>query len=156
MDKLLVGPNPVCLHPEATQQRVARLKRAGVCCVVSLLSRTELFWAGEEENELWLETFHHHLFPVVDGSAPTRATMSLILDVIDESIRRDQTAFVHCWGGRGRSGVVAACFAVRHGVARGESILNFLAKRRVEYGLFQPSPETEGQRQFARDWKEGQ
>jgi len=156
MDKLLVGPNPVCFHPEATEQRVARLKRAGVRCVVSLLSRAELFWSNEEENELWLETFHHHLFPVLDGRAPTRATMSLILDVVDESIRRDQTAFVHCFGGRGRAGLVAACFAARHGVATGESILNFLAKRRIEYGLFQPSPETERQRQFARDWKEGQ
>jgi protein-tyrosine phosphatase len=156
MDRLLIGPNPVCLHLEATEQRVARLRQAGVRCIVSLLNRTELFWSNEDENELWLECFHHHLFPVIDGSTPTRATMSLILDVIDESIRRDQTAFVHCFGGRGRAGLVAACFSARHGVARGESILNFLAKRRMEYGLFEPSPETERQRQFAREWKEGQ
>jgi protein-tyrosine phosphatase len=82
--------------------------------------------------------------------------MALILDVIDESIRRDQMMFIHCFSGRGRAGLVAACFAARHGVATGESILNFLAKRRMEYGLFQLSPETAQQRQFARDWKEGQ
>jgi len=156
MDKLLIGPNPICLHPEATEQRVARLQRASVRCVVSLLSRTELFWSGEEGNELWFETFHHHVFPVRDGGVPSVATMTLILDVIDQSIRRDHTTFVHCFGGRGRVGTAACSFAARHGVARGESILNFLAKRRMEYGLFEPSPETERQRQFARDWKEGQ
>jgi protein-tyrosine phosphatase len=156
MDKLLVGPNPICLHPHATEQRISGLKRAGVRCVVSLLSRTELFWSGEEENELWLESFHHHMFPVVDASVPTRAMMALILDVIDESIKRDHTTFVHCFSARGRSGLVSACLAARHGVATGESVLNFLAKRRMEYGLFQPSPETERQRQFARGWKSGQ
>ena len=156
MDGLLVGPNPICQHPDATEQRVARLQRAGVRCLVSLLTRAELFWSHEEENELWLEAFHHHIFPIRDGGVPTPATMALILDVIDESIRRDQMMFIHCFSGRGRAGLVAACFAARHGVATGESILNFLAKRRMEYGLFQLSPETAQQRQFARDWKEGQ
>ncbi len=156
MNELCIGPSPICLHPDATEQRIARFKRAGVRCVVSLLSRAELFWSNEKRNELWLETFHHHIFPIRDGGVPTSSMMALILDVIDEAVGRGHTTFVHCFSGRGRAGLVAACFAARHGVATGESILNFLAKRRMEYGLFQLSPETAQQRQFSRDWREGQ
>ncbi|MEY2502918.1 MAG: hypothetical protein QOI07_3252 [Verrucomicrobiota bacterium] len=153
MDKLLIGPNPVCLHPYDTEQRVKRLRRAGVRTVISLLDRTELFWSNEDQNELWLETFRHHVFPIRDGGVPTPSMMTLILDVIDESISHGQTTFAHCFSGCGRVGVVAGAFAARHGVATGESLLNFLSRRRYEYGLFEPSPETEEQRQFLTGWK---
>ncbi len=156
MDGLLVGPNPICQHPDATEQRVARLQRAGARCVVSLLSRAELFWSNEERNELWLETFRHHIFPIRDGGVPTSSMMSLILDVIDEAVGRGHTTFVHSFSGRGRAGLAGACYAARHGVGVGQSVLNYLAKRRMEYGLFEGSPENELQRQFVRDWKKGQ
>lgn len=82
--------------------------------------------------------------------------MKVILDVIDEAIGNAQSTFVHCFSGRGRTGVVAACFAARHGVATGEAVLTFLTKRRLEYGLFEPSPENERQREFVRNWTLGQ
>jgi hypothetical protein len=156
IDGLAVGPNPICRYVADTEQRVKRLRRAGVCTIVSLLDRAELLWSNEERNEMGLETFRHHIFPIGHGEVPNPGTMTLILDVIDESIASDQTTFVHCFSGRGRSGLVAACFAARHGVASGESLLNFLAKRRLEYGLFEPSPENEEHRQFARIWRLGQ
>jgi protein-tyrosine phosphatase len=151
-DRLLVGPNPICLHSNGTEQRVKRLHRAGVRTIISLLNLAELFWSHEEQNELWLETFRHHIFPIRDGGVPTPAMLTRILDVIDESISHDQTTFAHCFSGRGRVGVVAAAFSVRHRVATGESVLNFLAKRRLEYGLFEPSLENEEQRQFVRNF----
>jgi protein-tyrosine phosphatase len=156
MDKILIGPNPICLHACETEQRVKRLRRAGVRTVISFLDRTELFWSNEDRNELWLETFRHHVFPIRDGGVPTPSMASVILDVIDEAINDKQTTYLHCFGGRGRSGLLAAAFASRHSVATGERVLNFLARRRFEYGLFEPSPETEEQRQFVRDWKPGQ
>lgn len=156
MDNLAMGPNPVALHPADTEQRVRRLRRAGVRTVISLLDRSELFWSNEDQNELWLETFFHHVFPIRDGGVPTPSMTSLILDVIDQSICQTQTTYVHCFSGRGRTGVVAAAFAARHGVATGESVLNFLARRRLEHALFEPSPENELQRAFVRNWRVGQ
>lgn len=48
MDNLAMGPNPICLHAAATEQRVKRLRLSGISTVVSLLSRAELFWSDEE------------------------------------------------------------------------------------------------------------
>jgi protein-tyrosine phosphatase len=81
---------------------------------------------------------------------------SLILDVIDQSICQNRTTYVHCFSGRGRTGVIAGAFAARHGVASGESVLDFLAHRRLEHALFEPSPENEVQRNFVRNWRVGQ
>jgi hypothetical protein len=156
IDGLAVGPNPICLYFADTEQRVKRLRRAGVRTIVSLLDRAELLWSDEEQNKLWFEAFRHHIFPIRLGGVPSLGMMTLILDVIDESIASDQTTLVHSFSGLGRSGLVAACFAARHGAACGESLLNFLAKCRLEYGLFELSPENEEQRQFARIWRSGQ
>jgi protein-tyrosine phosphatase len=156
MDDLLFGPNPISLESAQTEQHVARLRQAGIRSVVSLLSEQELYWSDSDRNHVWFENFIHHVFPVRDGAAPSLRTMGLILDVVDESLRCNQGTFVHCFGGRGRAGLVAACFIARHGAATGQSALNLLTKRRMEHGLFQPSPETPTQREFAEQWKEGQ
>ena len=156
MDDLLIGPNPICRELSQTEQHMARLHQAGIRSVVSLLSEQELYWADSYRTQMWFENFLHHVFPVQDGGVPTPRTMGLILDVVDESLRCNQGAFIHCFGGRGRAGLVAACFIARHGAATGQSALNFLTKRRVEHGLFQPSPETPTQREFAKRWKNGE
>ena len=80
---LLIGPTPVWAAFDETQNRINALRQAGVHCVVSLLSRDELFWSHEEDDEEWLESFEHHVFPIRDGGTPTEPAMQLILNVID-------------------------------------------------------------------------
>jgi protein-tyrosine phosphatase len=155
IDGLLIGPNPICADPGVTQNRFKALRRVGVRCVVSLLSRDELFWSREEDNGEWLENFDHHVFPIYDGGTPTKPAMRLILNVIEQRVSRNQVVLVHCWGGRGRAGLVGACFVARRGIATGQSALNFVARKRFESGLFAPAPETEIQLEFGRSWKEG-
>jgi hypothetical protein len=158
MDELLAGPTFVCNDWRTTQERILRLAGARVDCLISLLTKGELFWErGQLDRLLFDELFRqHHYFPISDGSIPTRPTMTLILDTIDRAIEGNQKVFLHCIGGRGRTGCVGACLAARHGVGTGEAALNFLAKRRYQFGLFQPSPENDFQRRFARSWKEGE
>jgi hypothetical protein len=116
MDTLLVGPSPICLRPSDTQERIKRLHNAGVRCVVSLLDRAEFFWANQAESEHQLEGFEqHHIFPIRDGAVPSPATMGLILDVIDESIARDDTTYIVSGGHTYRYGISALKFcAVSH------------------------------------------
>jgi protein-tyrosine phosphatase len=44
--------------------------------------------------------------PVRDVDIPSPDTMRSILDAIDSAIDRCQPVYVHCWGGRGRTGTV--------------------------------------------------
>ena len=68
------------------------------------------------------QLFDHYYFPVRDGDIPPDAQMVQILDIIEESLRKGATPFLHCLGGRGRSGCVAGCFLARRGVATGAAL----------------------------------
>lgn len=50
---------------------------------------------------------HHH--PVSDGTAPSIDILMSILREIGEAIQQGKRVLIHCFGGLGRTGVVAAC-----------------------------------------------
>ncbi|CAN7998484.1 unnamed protein product [Ixodes hexagonus] len=52
-------------------------------------------------------TVHHH--PLKDGTAPSIQQLMTILKEIGQVIGEGKRALVHCFGGLGRTGVVAAC-----------------------------------------------
>jgi protein-tyrosine phosphatase len=83
---------------------------------------------------------------------PTVAEMVTILDRID-TIMRDGCTYVHCWGGKGRTGTVIGCWPARYG-GNGLALLKELTADRFE--LFGEIPQTDEQRAFVRNWRAGQ
>ena len=80
-----------------------------------------------------------------------------ILDEIDRSMADGAAAYVHCWGGVGRTGTVIGCWLLRHQYADKGDVLEELTRLREkdrERG-HRLSPETAEQAQFARSWSEG-
>lgn len=155
-DSLLAGPSYVALSDEVTTTRIAALAHAGVGVIVSVCSRGELFFMDEVTHRLDLyELFDHHVFPIVDGGAPSKAIMRTILNTIDGSLDKGNIVFTHCVGGVGRTGLVVGCWLVRHRIAVGDDAIDELAAIRYKHGLFRPSPETEAQRKFIRAWPVG-
>jgi len=156
-DFLLAGPTFTGLSNEVTTTRIAALAHAGVGVVVSACSRGEMFHIDEVTHSLDLyELFDHHVFPILDGSVPSKGIMRTILDTVDASLDKGLIVFVHCVGGRGRTGLVTGCWIARHGIAVGEAALDELAEIRYEHGLFKPSPENEKQCRFVADWQQGE
>ncbi|MEY2579811.1 MAG: hypothetical protein QOI49_2635 [Verrucomicrobiota bacterium] len=154
---LLAGPTFTGLSTEVTTTRIAALAHAGVGVVVSACSRGEMFQVDEITHKLDLyELFDHHVFPILDGGVPSKGIMRTILDTVDASLDKGLIVFVHCVGGRGRTGLVIGCWIARHGIAVGESVLEELAHVRYKHGLFKPSPETEKQCRFVIEWEQGE
>lgn len=94
--------------------------------------------------------------PIPDMSVPTVEAMKEILDGIDAAVAAGRRAYVHCWGGFGRTGTVVGCYLVRHGMAEGEQALAMIRYlRRTDAKANIDSPQTDQQRQFVLDWRRG-
>ena len=93
--------------------------------------------------------------PIVDLGTTTIPHMVRILDDVDSAIDRGHTAYVHCWGGIGRTGTVVGCWLMRHGLDGGDPIARIAALRRDVSDARGPSPQTSAQRAMVRAWKRG-
>ena len=79
--------------------------------------------------------------------------MDAILDAIEQAHSREQPVYVHCWGGRGRTGTVVGCYLAEQGIAAGEDALKMIVRlRRREETSTTSSPETDAQREMVRTW----
>jgi len=132
------------------------LSRAGIKVIVSLavwnefiLDLSQREWLQEEVER----RFTHYVFPIGDGQVPTRARTRDILDAIDMELSRHRRVYVHCCGGRGRTGTIVGCWLARHGCGNGQEVLDAITALRRAALLDGSSPETEEQRFLVRSWK---
>ena len=88
-------------------------------------------------------------------SVPQRTKdMRDILRTIRRERHRGRTLYLHCWGGRGRTGTVAACVLNDLFGHRGDESLAVLSSRwqACAKAAFSESPETDEQRRYVREW----
>jgi hypothetical protein len=143
-DKLLAGPYP------GTQTAVAGLEGAGVTLFVDLSHPSDPLDAYEP----FLEGARRVAEPIPDMSTPTAGQVIRILDLLDETSADGGTAYIHCWGGVGRTGTVVGCWLMRHGLDRGDPVATIAALRAGLAGA-RPSPETAAQVALVRSWRRG-
>ncbi len=137
--RLLAGPYPE--GPEA----VAALVAAGIIATVDLTEAEEGwadYWSLRPE-------LRHHRVGLRDFAPPSPAGMRGALALIDELLESGSPVYVHCRGGRGRTGCVVACRLIE----QGSSPADALADVRRWSGR-DDSPETPEQREFVRSWPE--
>jgi cyclin-dependent kinase inhibitor 3 len=111
---------------DAIEQDLASLRRAcGASVLVTLLEEAEMSRIGladllDRARRSGLEC---HWLPIPDGAAPSdlEATSRLVARVI-ERLATGRTVIVHCHGGIGRSGTIAACALVGVGVEPGRAV----------------------------------
>lgn len=160
--RILAGEYPGSLDHRAARAKIRRLLEARVICFVDLTHAHELQpyerLLRAEAAGLAREVEHVRL-PIADMGVPTTRDMARILDTIDAAVAAGRTVYVHCWGGVGRTGTVVGCWLVRHGLD-GEAALarvgalfgGMSAAKRLRHP--EGSPQTTGQRDFVRSWRE--
>lgn len=155
-DRFLAGPCP------GSDEHLAALAAAGVTCILNLQYNDEVNHAGEPFRDYTvpysaLMNGRKPLFlrfPVRDYSIPTRAGMVAILNALDAELADGRVVYLHCWGGKGRTGTVVGCWLARHAQAHGEGALQRVQSLRQ--GLRGESPESEEQCDFVRSWQAGE
>jgi protein-tyrosine phosphatase len=96
---------------------MAACKKAGVNVILSLLTAPEiadLELQAEPEycQELGIEYLSH---PVRDMHVPESPPEALaLIGTLEDRLNQGNNVVIHCWGGIGRSSVVAACLLICH------------------------------------------
>jgi hypothetical protein len=92
----------ICAYPR-DRRALARLQRLGIRRLVNLHGRRHA-----PGRLLGYALTESHV-PVADFEAPTRPQLEAALAVIHAAVSAGERLAVHCGGGLGRSGTVAAC-----------------------------------------------
>lgn len=164
---LLAGCYPGDADPAKATEKLIGLVRCGVGRVINLMHEDEVNYAGQPFADyrpalqgLAVEagrTIGYERLPIRDNDVPSVAYMTTILDTISAANAAGQIVYVHCWGGKGRTGTVVGCYLVRRRIATGDEALrrlNELAKTSLyDFGTV---PQTAAQCAFVGDWRPGQ
>ncbi|MBJ7608116.1 MAG: dual specificity protein phosphatase family protein [Candidatus Dormibacteraeota bacterium] len=158
---ILAGAYPGDLSAEVRDAKFTAFRELGVTRVISLMKETELDHSGRPFDlyapalEAWGMTVAR--YEIRDVTAASAAAVSAVLDDIDTALRRGAVVYVHCWGGRGRTGTIVGCWMIRHGwVAPHEAVaeLSRLRSRCVDVAI--PAPDTRDQVARVTGWSLGQ
>ncbi len=151
----MAGEYPGSMIAEVTRQSIRQLFEAGVTVFVDLTEEAELgpYEAlALQEAAATGRAIEYWRVAVRDRGIPSVEKMQHILDTIDRAIEAEQTVYVHCLAGLGRTGTVVGCYLVRHGMS-GEVALKEIARLRKGIPMsFLNSPETVAQREMVLNW----
>lgn len=158
-DLFLAGEHPSGYNSEETRRKMDTFLECGIRSFIDLTQPHELIPYEpilKEEAKIYDVEVRYQRLSIYDHGVPTKETMALILDAIDESIQNGEPVYVHCWGGVGRTGTVVGCYLVRHGMSGEQALrqVDALYKTRGPSYFLPTSPETQEQFDFVRQWKE--
>ncbi|HPA08548.1 MAG TPA: tyrosine-protein phosphatase [Methanoregulaceae archaeon] len=164
---LYAGAYPGDIDENIMETKIFSLLDCGICRVVNLMEASEIDHNGryfldysEKLRELALKRVVEASvarFSIRDVSIPSQSLMKKILDHIDRNITEGYPTYVHCWGGKGRTGTVVGCYLARHGIAIGKDALETIKHLRLhDASSHEPSPETREQCDMVVSWKVGE
>jgi protein-tyrosine phosphatase len=157
--RILAGPYPGSDVATEHRERARAILDLGILTFINLMEPDETNHSGRPfvpyEPLLGRSGATMHRFPIRDMSIPALDLMKQILQKIDASLAASRPVYIHCWGGRGRTGTVVGCLLVhRAGLSGDEALRRIEALRAGKPGVTGDSPETDEQREFVRSWGE--
>lgn len=161
--RLLAGFYPGDKDPAERDRKLQALLDCGVTRIFNLMEADETDHSGlpfEDYSDRFTQLARakgqevkRERFPIVDRSVPTQAGMTEILCALEAALQKPGAVYVHCWGGRGRTGTVIGCHLRHAKNLSGTEALSLLAELTNHHRkAFWPAPEMPGQRAFIEQW----
>jgi hypothetical protein len=157
--KLLAGEYPFSLKSvDQARQKVRALVDAGVDSFVDLTHPddrpamhpyTDVLLA--EAEEAGRPQPRYRRFPIPDNQTITREGYDKILDYIQSEIDAGKIVYVHCWGGKGRTGTVIGCRLIDRGLDYDAAIAELHRLRTETKKGDHQVPDTPAQHRVLRD-----
>ena len=165
--KFLAGYYPGDIDVYEKERKLRNLLASGIRYIINLMEETERDWYGEPFGN-----YHPHFIqyareidievtcvrrPIRDMHIPACQEMKIILNEIDLVVENKNPVYVHCLGGKGRTGTVVGCYLMRQGIADKTTVLETIKQlRRRDPEFSSPSPETADQRHMVLNWNHGE
>jgi len=163
--RFLAGCYPGSEEKDKACQQLKALLDHGIRHVINLMEPDESNWdmkpfvPYEDQMKSIAESMDVEVgfnrFPIKDMWVCSSAEMIQILNRIDQSIEGGKSVYIHCWGGRGRTGTVVGCYLARHGFAAERNVLKLIQKlRQNTEDRDRPSPQTSQQIEMVQAWRD--
>jgi protein-tyrosine phosphatase/nicotinamidase-related amidase len=99
-------------HSRDLSEDLHEIKKCGIEAIVVLISNDEMDSYGvptllKAYKEMSIDYLHQ---PIVDQKVPNKQDVAAINNFIDAKLSLNKKVLIHCIGGLGRSGLVAACY----------------------------------------------
>lgn len=159
---LLAGEYPYSLVEDDGRERLRAFLDAGIRLFVDLTEPRESGRLGALEpyaaplleeaaaRGVAVRVVRH---AVKDMSVPRDGGLERIVEELEGAVARGEPAYVHCWGGIGRTGTAVAAFLSRRLGLTGDEALDLLDTLWQEVpksAIFPESPQTDEQRRAVR------
>lgn len=136
---LLLTPCPGSLK-SSLEDALAQLKQQGAVAIITLVSNEELNERnldcfGESVSDSGLEWFH---IPVPDDDIPRdrfEQKWNEVLQKINEYLQGESSVAIHCMGGSGRTGLIAARLMLDQGIDAKQAISKIRELRPKAFSL---------------------
>ncbi len=161
---LMAGEIPSSRLKKERIQKLNRLIHSGVQSIVNLMESEEFDFNGKKLIDYSFELqeiaarknidITINRYEIVDLGVPARAFMANILTHIQTCLLNEQTLYIHCWGGIGRTGTTVGCFLVNEGICSTSEVLDFINFLKSKTNIaHRNSPETLEQIAFIENWQ---
>lgn len=157
--RLLAGPYPGAPDRAGTVTVLSALMDAGVRVFVDLTEAGERTasgpmrpYAADLTRMPGGQEATHLRFPIRDVSVPAPELMHRILGTLRDVADAPGAAYVHCWGGVGRTGTVIGCLLRERGRSSDDALADLARLRAGTDRARRTAPETPQQRDFVRGW----
>jgi protein-tyrosine phosphatase len=155
--RLIAGEYPRGYGEEASKEKIKKFIDAGVKTFIDLTDARD----GLEPYAPLLQGYaktrvSHESFPIVDQSIPSSPQLTaVILNTIDEHLKKERPVYVHCLGGIGRTGVIIGCWLSRHGFPGDEALVRLAELwTQCSKSAYCTTPQTREQVMYVREWRE--
>ena len=111
-------------YSRSVDEDLKQLKKYGVNTIIPLITDDEFGHFGVSELlEKYEEYgFTVHRLPIMDQLVSSEDEMIDMVNYLDDAVEKDKKVLLHCVGGLGRSGLVAASYLKYKGLNSGEAI----------------------------------
>jgi ADP-ribosyl-[dinitrogen reductase] hydrolase len=147
--KLLAGKYVGAKNDAEAAAKIQALAAAGVTLIIDLTDESDRLAPYSNHITSPLRRVN---VPVRDLQAPRLSELAPTLDLIDEEIANRGIAYVHCWGGCGRTGAVVASWLVKQGRSAQSALDRYAELSRDVCG--RPCPERPSQFALVKEYAE--